>query len=59
MPGQQIDWMAATSIEIGNRDEWERVYRLVHRMRQLPEEDTHFLPPRMEERQLKGVVMVS
>ena len=59
MPGHQIESTAAVSVEIGNRHEWERVFRLVHRTRQLPEEDTHFLPPWMEEAQLKGAVMVS
>ena len=47
------------SVELKNQEEMKKVCHQVQRTSQLPEEDTHFRPPRLEDGKVLGAVMVS
>ena len=47
------------SFDMSDRQELEKVHQQIQLTRQLPEEETHFLPPRMENGTLKSAVRVS
>ena len=59
VPGKDISWMAAMSFDMGDLDELQFLHHHLHKTRQLPEEETHFLPPSMEQGKLRGAVTVS
>ena len=47
------------SFDMGDIEELKCLYHHVHNTRQLPEEETHFLPPRMEEGKVRRAVTAS
>ena len=59
VPGEDIAWTVATSCKMTDTQEQPRLVQQLIMTSQLPEEDTHFLPLRMEEGVVKGAVRVS
>ena len=59
VPGKQISWTAALSVDPINRDILDKMHYHISRTRQLPEADTHYLPPRVKEGKFCGVVLVN
>ena len=59
VPGSDISWTAAMSVGLTNKEEMSSLLHQLERTSKLPEEETHFLPPCMEEGVLQGAVRVS
>ena len=59
VPGKDISWTAAMSFDMGDLDELLLLHHHLYNTRQLPEEETHFLPPSMEQGKLRGAVTVT
>ena len=56
VPGRDISWTAAMSLNLRNQEELKKLLHHLQQTSLLPEEETHFLPPRMEDGKLKGAV---
>ena len=54
IPGEKIAWTAAICLDMVDTEELPRVLHQIQLTNQLPEEDTHFLPPRMEDGMQSG-----
>ena len=48
VPGKDISWTAAMSFDMTDIEELQRLHHHLNSTKQLPEEETHFLPPCME-----------
>ena len=59
VPGKDISWTATMSFNMKDMEEFKRLHHQLNLSSQLTEEDTHFLPPRMEEGTIRGAVRVS
>ena len=59
VPGSDISWTTAMSVDFQNREEWSSLLRQIDLTTTLTEEETHFLPPCMEEGVLQGAARVS
>ena len=59
VPGHKISWTAALNINPGDRSQLDKMYYHISKTSQLPEADTHYLPPRMQDGKVMGAVMVS
>ena len=59
IPGENIELTAAMSLDMANTEELPRILHQIQLNNQLREEDTHFIPPRMEDGILKVAVRVS
>ena len=59
VPGHKIFWTAALSIDLADTEELTKMSHHLKRTRQLSEEHTHYLPPRLQEGKVLGTVLVS
>ena len=55
LPG---DWTAVLSVDVSDEDLMSKVLRLIKKKRDLPEVETHYLPPHMKEGIIQGAVLV-
>ena len=58
LPGESIDWMAVLSVDISDEELTSKMLRLIRKKRDLPEAETHYLPPHMKEVIIQGAVLV-
>ena len=59
VPGEQIFWTAALSLDPNNMEQVDYLFGQVRKNTHLSEEDSHYKPPRMMDGKVQGAVMVS
>ena len=59
VPGEQIFWTAALSLDPNNMEQVDHLFGQVRKNTHLSEEDSHYMPPRMMDGKVQGAVMVS
>ena len=58
LSGESIDWTAVLSVNVSDEDLMSKMLRLIRKKRDLPEAETHYLPPHMKEGIIQGAVLV-
>ena len=59
VPGEQIFWTAALSLDPNNMEQVDHLFGQVRKNTHLSEEDSHYMPPRMMDGKVQGAVTVS
>ena len=58
IPGRKMDWTALLSVDATDDYMVSKMTQLLKRKKNLPEEETHFLPPHMQADEMQGAVLV-
>ena len=56
LPGESIDWTAVLSVDVADEDLIAKMLKHIRKKRDLPQTETHYLPPQVKEGSVQGAV---